>query len=617
VPKDEQDISNAAKAALKPTTLASLIPTTLPKIVEAILTDVFKAAKEFAAEQWMVYTESKRIASLVDKLASIRLVKTIWQLDREVDLEEFYHPTALDFSSSYGYPHTTIRNLNDFNSLGYPRTSMVFVGIAGQGKSIFLRHLACQELIKGEKIPLFIELRRLTNPSNNTPLTNAIESKLLDLGFTAIPGLFRAFAERGSMILMLDAFDELDPTCVKHVLNELHSLIQRFPLLQIIATSRPNSDLCVCPEFRVYRLADTSVKDTLAIAARLVDDSAFLENLKSGLDATPDIHGILITPLMSTLLVINFRAHGAIPPTVAAFYEDLVPLLLSRHDKTKPGFIRPKRCGLNDHKIREVFETFSFLSKRKAIDLSTRSVHDLVAKSIELRGLKADECAFIDDIVRVTCLLIDEGTQYYFLHKSVQEFCAASFTRRLSEESCRKFYNSILEHGASHWQVELQFLKVLDTDRFERFFWEPACAALLFPKNHDEQDDAGNRNVDMPTFLANFEVSVNHDRSSPFEFKIAKRVAPLLSLGLNSTRIIDFCNTLINDLLLQQSSSKLKIDLDKGFTYRVSTLFHKNYLSNTSIEHATSAAQSVLEELRSVREKILLRKIADREIIGD
>ena len=35
-------------------------------------------------------------------------------------------------------------------------------GIAGQGKSTFLRYLTARELVIGERIPVFVELRRLT-----------------------------------------------------------------------------------------------------------------------------------------------------------------------------------------------------------------------------------------------------------------------------------------------------------------------------------------------------------------------------------------------------------------------------------------------------------------------
>ncbi len=103
--------------------------------------------------------ESK-IEKLYQHIREVRKVKTIWSMDKSVDLAKFYYPTSVilhDELNEDFFPATKvvkyISNLGDEN--------YIVEGTVGQGKSIFFRYLTSQEMYCARRVPIFLELRRL------------------------------------------------------------------------------------------------------------------------------------------------------------------------------------------------------------------------------------------------------------------------------------------------------------------------------------------------------------------------------------------------------------------------------------------------------------------------
>src|SRR2546428_1554509 len=81
------------------------------------------------------------------------LVKTIWQAEKEIDLFKFYYESKLLLNNA----RVAIRQLTDIPYSG----NLLIQGTVGQGKSIFMRYLVSTELIKGEALPIFVQLMRI------------------------------------------------------------------------------------------------------------------------------------------------------------------------------------------------------------------------------------------------------------------------------------------------------------------------------------------------------------------------------------------------------------------------------------------------------------------------
>ena len=98
-----------------------------------------------------IYQLARKKASLAKKLknlnpnqayltaSNVEKVKTIWQIDKEVCLREFYYPTKIEVDREI----ILLESLAELPANG----KMVVQGTAGQGKSILLRYLTGTELV--------------------------------------------------------------------------------------------------------------------------------------------------------------------------------------------------------------------------------------------------------------------------------------------------------------------------------------------------------------------------------------------------------------------------------------------------------------------------------------
>ena len=412
-----------------------------------------------------------RITTLYDKIASLRNVKTIWQVDKEVDLNEFYHPARVDLGSGNT---KEVHSLTDLPERG----NLVLEGMVGLGKSILLRYLGSRELQTGRVIPLFIELRHRTIERT---LTDLLLERLERWGLPMRVEVLNWLLATEKAAVLCDAFDEIPQPLHADVVHELEHLAERFPKTQIIVTSRADAPIQKSAQFRTVKLALLKRDDLPAIINKLESGNERAARLISELDAMPaPVAEVVKTPLMVTLLVLSYRATNRLPETVSDFYESLFHTLLTRHDGTKPGFLRPRKTGLSDQDIRKAFEAFCFFSRQKEITAFTaKTLRDVTDTAIVHAGVKTSGDDFIDDMKRITCLLLEDGGKHYFIHKSVQEFFAACFLQHLRDDKSIAFYSTCREGACLRWRVELLFLRHLDRFRFAKYFELPLHEAIL------------------------------------------------------------------------------------------------------------------------------------------
>lgn len=223
---------------------------------------------------------------------------------------------------------------------------------------------------------------------------------------------------------------------------------------------------------------------------KLSDDSSFATNLIRQVESNKSkIADLLCTPLLVTLLVMSYKSFQELPEQLSEFYESIFQVLLQRHDGVKPGFKRLRRCPLNDFQYRIVFERLCFDSEFHAASLFTDDdIHKLAALAIERTHFNCDPDKYLEDIIKVTCLILKDGGQYRFIHRSVQEYYAAAFIRHASEPAAMKFYGQMIAYGPySLLQQELHFLAEIDEYRYNKFFYLPylcdilCCSPSAFP----------------------------------------------------------------------------------------------------------------------------------------
>jgi len=192
---------------------------TFKKTVSSVNEALSDKAKKFFNQ---IKTE-RQIGKLYSQIAKVRKVKTLGQLDRAVDLYSFY----CDSHVYLGKSRKKITRISDFGT----SENILIEGVAGQGKSIFLRYLCSAELVLGEYIPVFIELRKIGNGESLIEnILETLKSYHLDLNEEVL----REIADSGRLLLLLDAFDELNQGAKKRILNEIEMLSNRHEKLRIL-----------------------------------------------------------------------------------------------------------------------------------------------------------------------------------------------------------------------------------------------------------------------------------------------------------------------------------------------------------------------------------------------
>ena len=76
-------------------------------------------------------------------------------------------------------------------------------------------------------------------------------------------------------------------------------------------------------------------------------------------------------------------------------------------------------------------------------------------------------------MTKVVCLIVLDGREYRFIHKSIQEFFAASYISRVSEENSNHFYTTVSQ-GSYNYKAELGFLRMIDQYRYYKYFFSPS-----------------------------------------------------------------------------------------------------------------------------------------------
>ncbi len=328
------------------------------------------------------------------------------------------------------------------------------------------------------RIPVFVELRSLGRDGLRTLLHSALER----LGFEINAKLFDLYARSGRLVLLLDAFDEIQVEYVPRAIYDLEELSEKYEQCQILVTSRPDSEIQKSRHFVVTRLAPITPQDHEPFLIRIGIGKDERKRLVAAIKSSnSQVADLLTTPLVMTLLATLYQAEKSIPQDVPEFYERLFHTLFTTHDATKPGLVRRLKCQLGERRLEQLFEAFCFsvLQQEQGGLMTIREFNSCLEMATRTAAIRCDADAFRHDLTRIACLLSEEGGNIEFIHKSVAEFYAASFISSLSDETAPALYEQLLRNQHHAWRQVLQFLSQIDEYRYARYYGLPAIDEAL------------------------------------------------------------------------------------------------------------------------------------------
>jgi len=443
--------------------------------LKATAPSIIREASAFIKKKYSEYKVLSSISDnneeLVHSISKLMSVKTLLTgADSPINLFDFFQQPQL----SYDNKKFCINHIDEIKKeVSIDTNTVVFKGTVGQGKSIFLRSLAIHDFIENKRIPVFIELK---NISKNKGLIRLIKD-YLNPWIGDDDEIFRLVLKSGKISIFLDAFDEVDLDLFKETYNSVDNLTKNYPDLKITITSRPETIILQHPNFYTISLRPYSYKEQKGLIEKIVDDvenqKKLIESIRS---SSFEVRSVLTTPLMVILYIKQYTFGFSVPKHVSDFYKNIFDVVTFTHDKSKGIEKRKSFSNLSQDQLEKVFERFcfeTFLVRKTVFDKSF--FIELLKKSIRKIGISTDidYMDLIDDYTRFACLILRDGADFTFIHKSIQEYYVASFITNLPEASAQDVINKkfIKQNFFKFMNTNyLDFLEVLKPYFYKKYY---------------------------------------------------------------------------------------------------------------------------------------------------
>lgn len=334
-----------------PVSSSTITLSAITKIVSPILKDIYDKSKKEIRKSLKIWEIENSHSKISRKLNSINKVRTILHPNKDVGLDSFYSPSHILINGQR-------KIINSISDLG--RGNHIIEGIVGQGKSMFARHLALQEIKNNNpRIPVFLELRKINNKQN---LKDLIFTYFSSVNIEINDDVFSYLCQTGKFILILDGFDEINSSLTPTITNEIETISEQNPDLLIIVTSRPSNEIQKIANFNLAQIDRIAKNEFSKFISKLNVSSVKSSDIVHSINSSPSkISELINTPLMLTLVVLVYQAEKKIPSDLPEFFEKLFYTVFTKHDSLKANFDREHYSGLSERKLQNLFEAFCFM----------------------------------------------------------------------------------------------------------------------------------------------------------------------------------------------------------------------------------------------------------------
>jgi len=350
------------------------------------------------------------------------------------ELTEEFEPTNFD---RLGLPPTPENRVSGLETVKKYDKLMV-LGKPGAGKTTFLRHLAIQCLsgeIFSDYLPIFLALKDFADTDVKLSLFDYICQELANnkVEKNEVLSLFEA----GRVLLLLDGLDEVQQQADNYVSREIRDFSQRFSNCRFVLTCRIAAKEYTFENFREVEIADfdqeqiQSFVENWFAAKNLNLSKRFAEQLQEN----PSIYELASSPILLTLLCIEFEDAGDFPKTRSELYQRATNTLLRKWD-AKRGIKRDdvykkfsvqRKENLLSYLALKTFEKGEYFWKQQDVQKHIASYIKNFPESPQIvEDLLLDSEAVLKSIEAQHGLLVERAKEIYsFSHLTFHEYFAA------------------------------------------------------------------------------------------------------------------------------------------------------------------------------------------------
>ena len=358
---------------------------------------------------------------IINARSKLAKTKSFFILDKPADFYDYYVSTAV----SCGRSRLDNPGIIQCTSIS---DRVVITGTGGSGKSIFMRHLFLDCIKQMKYVPILIELRDL-NDSERT-VEEHIFYTLENGGFDVGGGFVKRSMEFGKFCFLFDGFDELIVGRRKEVADYICEVSSRFSGCPVIVSSRPDERFHGWGQFSIYAVEPLSKKSSMALVKKLPVESEVKEKFLRELDERlyEEHTSFLSNPLLLSIMLLTYHQNAEVPAKLSLFYSQAYEALFQKHDATKGAYKRNRATNLDILDFSKVFSLFSLLTYDKRIfRMSRMDCLEFIDQSKKNLKYDFDRQDFMQDLLGATCLLVEDGLQVAYTHRSFQEYFVSLF----------------------------------------------------------------------------------------------------------------------------------------------------------------------------------------------
>lgn len=366
-------------------------------------------------------------------------------------------------------------------------------GRGGAGKTMFTKWAILrltESLLNHQKIPIYIELRDL--PSRG--LKDTFEELVFDrITSNRSKPNFNQFLEglkAGLFSLVLDAADEISKPSRPQILRLINRFRETYSENSILLTTRDFAEIDGLTGFEQLKTTPLSFEQAISIIEKLDYDQETKDALKEDLQIDdPERHAFFLeNPLLVTILLLTYDQSKDIPTKRTLFYKRAFEALYERHDGAKGIYRRDHHAGLPMDEFEKVFSTFCYGTYVNSLYVfESADLPKIFKAALDEADIDEDANLLARDASESTCLLVREGHDFVFVHRSFQEYFAALFIKEYRGDDVEIIYKDALSRGQG--ENILEFLYEMNRESLEKHYVIPLLEKTIrIIDKHDLSD---------------------------------------------------------------------------------------------------------------------------------
>lgn len=387
-------------------------------------------------------------------------------LKEKRNLEDIYYPLTLE--SKISNEIDVIKNISKLDTdIFFKKSNNILIeDSAGMGKSTLMKILFidCFKSIKNKKkleyIPFFIELRKY---SQNESIEDFLFRHFLVLSdreslsdYEAIKSIFLS----SNFIFFFDGFDEILPTKKNEILNEILRFTNKYSNNLYILSSRTEKGLDSFSTFYKYNIKSLSFNEGRQLLKKYISENNDINFYKQLETNKASLQTFLETPLLASLIYRAYIYKQDIPTNKVDLYTRVYHALFEEHDaNSKENFSRGGM--ISKVTLDNILNEFAFKNwKTLKVEYNEIEFLDNLKTIIQNHNISLDPSSLSKILTEKTCLLSTNGNQYFWSHKSMQEYFMA---KRINTHKKKEEIIDILLENSSKYINVLSFLYELET----------------------------------------------------------------------------------------------------------------------------------------------------------